>query len=88
MFCALVAGLALGWAVSTRPLTALVYAVPFGLLSVQQAKLHHALVIVRGQSVKDYEAVSWANSPTRDSDVVFAPETDMGISHLIEQYPG
>ena len=57
-------------------------------LAVQQANLHHALVIVRGQSVKDYEAVSWANSPTLDSDIVFAREMDTGIAHLIEQYSG
>ena len=56
--------------------------------AVQQANLHNALVIVRGSLWTDYGAVSWANTPTLNGDVVFAHELVEGNEAIIAQYPG
>ena len=57
--------------------------------AVQQANLHNALVVVRGNLWTDYGTVLWANSPTLDGDIVFARDQGQAVNAaVIAQYPG
>ena len=57
--------------------------------TVQAARLHHALVIVRdANGWKDYAVLFAMNEPALDGDVVYASECPESSDQLLARYPG